>query len=508
VNVNGEEPPARVLGRYALYDKIAAGGMAAVHLGRLLGPSGFARTVAIKRLHAQFAEDPEFVSMLLDEARMVARISHPNVVPTLDIVSTDGEVFLVMEYVHGESLARLSRAAEEAGARLPPEMAVTLMIGVLHGLHAAHEACSDRGEPMGIVHRDVSPQNILVGVDGAARVLDFGVAKCVGRLQTTREGQLKGKLSYMAPEQIRGKVSRASDVYAASIVLWELLAGRRLFDGKNEGQILDRVIRGCQKPPSAVATGISPALDAATLRGLSVDPAKRFSTARDMARALEDTGAHAPASKIGEWVESMMTEQLRERRTRIVAIERESASATPNEAPGTREPEDDVDAPTEPAMAPPARSSPVSDQPGSTSVPVTEEVLHTQLSSASISGISRAAAPRVAPRVAVGAVVAIAASALVVSWLRHAPDASPTAANLVVAAAPDPSSLPAPPLDSAEPAPAAPPGLPLPAASPSRPPAQPARRAPAPAAPPSRTHCNPPWTFDSRGVQSFKRECL
>ena len=153
----------RVVGRYALYNAIAAGGMATVHLGRLLGPVGFSRTVAIKRLHAQFASDPEFVSMFLDEARLAARIRHPNVVPTLDVVATGGELFLVMEYVPGESIARLARTLRENHEALPTRILSAIMAGVLHGLHAAHEAKDERGVPLGIVHRDMSPQNVLVG---------------------------------------------------------------------------------------------------------------------------------------------------------------------------------------------------------------------------------------------------------------------------------------------------------------------------------------------------------
>src|SRR5262245_3092434 len=184
-----EHPVERVVGRYALYGEIASGGMATVHFERLLGPVGFSRTVAIKRLHPQFAKDPEFVSMFLDEARLAARIRHPNVVATLDVVATKGELFLVMEYVQGESLSRLARAVMARGENLPPRIVASIMCGVLHGLHAAHEARDQRGEPLGIVHRDVSPQNVLVGIDGTARVVDFGVAKASGRHQSTRKGK-------------------------------------------------------------------------------------------------------------------------------------------------------------------------------------------------------------------------------------------------------------------------------------------------------------------------------
>jgi serine/threonine-protein kinase len=201
----------RVVGRYALHDEIAAGGMATVHIGRLLGPVGFSRTVAIKKLHARIIRD-RFVSMFLDEARVAARVRHPNVIGTLDVVALAGELFLVMEYVHGETLARLMRAVRDAGQSIPVPIIAAVMIGVLDGLHAAHEATNDRGEPLTLVHRDISPHNILVGTDGISRVLDFGIAKAAGRVQTTRDGQLKGKLSYMAPEQIHGNVDTRTDV--------------------------------------------------------------------------------------------------------------------------------------------------------------------------------------------------------------------------------------------------------------------------------------------------------
>jgi serine/threonine protein kinase len=312
----------RVLGRYALYDEIAAGGMATVHIGRLLGPVGFSRTVAIKRLHAQFAKDPEFVSMFLDEARLAARIRHPNVIGTLDVVALSGELFLVMEYVPGESFARLWRSARDSGRPIPVPIVVAIMVTVLEGLHAAHEATNDRGEPLGIVHRDVSPHNILVGTDGVARVLDFGVAKAAGRLQTTREGQLKGKISYMAPEQIQGTVDRTTDVYAASVVLWEALTGRRLFFAENEARTLANVLYPKVEPPSRLARGVSAALDAIVLKGLDPNPANRFATAREMARALQMAVPPAPAFAVSDWVESTAGTTIQSRASRVASIER------------------------------------------------------------------------------------------------------------------------------------------------------------------------------------------
>jgi len=310
--------------------------MATVHLGRLLGPVGFSRTVAIKRLHAQFASDPEFVSMFLDEARLAARIRHPNVVPTLDVVATGGELFLVMEYVPGESIARLARTLREHHQTLPTRVLSAIMAGVLHGLHAAHEAKDERGVPLGIVHRDMSPQNVLVGTDGVARVLDFGVAKAAGRMQTTREGQIKGKLSYMPPEQLRGaEVGRQSDIYAAGVMLWELVTGKRLFAGDNEGAIVAKILDGHVEVPSKVLMhGMSQhqtlndstlrsleSLDATIMRALAMKPEERFATAREMAQEIERKLVPATGSEVADWVEHIASEVLTTRASIVAEIE-------------------------------------------------------------------------------------------------------------------------------------------------------------------------------------------
>ncbi|HTQ43753.1 MAG TPA: serine/threonine-protein kinase [Polyangiaceae bacterium] len=319
---------ARQIGRYLLFGEIAAGGMATVHFGRLSGPAGFSRTVAIKRLHAQYAKDPDFVSMFLDEARLAARIRHPNVVPTLDVVQTDEEMFLVMEYVQGESLAKLLRAVRSMMTTSDVRIVATIMSGVLHGLHAAHEAKSEQGEPLNIVHRDVSPQNILVGTDGVPRVLDFGVAKAVGRLQTTRQGQIKGKLSYMAPEQLHNQpVTRQSDIYAAAVVTWESLTGQRLFRGDNEAAIVTAVLQAPIRPPSHVGVHVPLAFDRVVLRGLERDPSYRYQTAREMALDLERCAGIAPASEIGEWVESLAHDELFKRNAHIAEIESVSSES-------------------------------------------------------------------------------------------------------------------------------------------------------------------------------------
>ena len=325
-DMESERSQPRRIGRYLLYGPIASGGMASVHLGRLLGEAGFSRTVAIKRILPQFADAPELAASLLDEARIVSRIQHPNVVPTIDLITDDDEAFLVMEYVRGESLARLLRGARSRGEKVPSGIVASIVCGFLHGLHAAHEALGESGEPLGIVHRDISPENVLVGVDGVPRLLDFGIAKARGRLSTTRGGQLKGKLAYMAPEQILcAEVSRRTDVYAAGIVLWEALTGQRLFDGPNEAVIIASALERPFTPPSVIAPEVPAALDAVVERALERNEAGRYPSARELAIAVEHAAPLASPRAVGEWVERLAGDVLAKRAERVSWIESASA---------------------------------------------------------------------------------------------------------------------------------------------------------------------------------------
>jgi eukaryotic-like serine/threonine-protein kinase len=321
---------ARRIGRYLICGELAAGGMATVHIGRLLGPVGFARTVAIKRLHPQFAKDPEFVSMFLDEARLAARIRHPNVVPVLDVVASDGELFLVMDFVIGESVSRLCRLAGPAREGVPVRIAVAILCGALQGLHAAHETRGEKGDALGIVHRDISPQNILLGNDGAARLIDFGIAKAMGRVHSSQSGQLKGKLPYMAPEHVRGEATKQSDVFSAGVVLWELIAGRRLFAGETEIETFTNVLQAEIKAPSklrrdtmrgAVEPTVARRLDDVILKSLERDVTKRFGTAREFAIALERVIPPASTLEVSEWMESAASEVLKLRFERVAEVE-------------------------------------------------------------------------------------------------------------------------------------------------------------------------------------------
>jgi len=325
VEPGSDSLPRSIVGRYALYDALASGGMATVHIGRLMGVGGFSRTVAIKRLHPHLANDRDFVAMLLDEARLVVRIRHPNVVPVVDVVQDNDELLLVMEYVQGEPLNVLMRLAADRGERVPLKMARAMMAGILHGLHAAHESMDEKGEPLGIVHRDVSPQNVIIGIDGVARVLDFGIAKATGRLQMTRDGELKGKTPYMSPEQLRGEaVDRRTDIYAAAVLFWEMLTTRRLFTGQTQPEIAYKVLEQEIALPSTIAEDIPPEVDAIVMRGLARDPEDRFATALEMAIAVEELGDLATARTTGAWVEEKGSDRLRERAAIVAAIESSS----------------------------------------------------------------------------------------------------------------------------------------------------------------------------------------
>jgi eukaryotic-like serine/threonine-protein kinase len=293
--------PVRVVGRYLVCTPLASGGMATVHLGRLLGLQGFTRTVAIKQLHPQFARDPEFVSMFLDEAKLASRIHHPNVVAPLDVVALEGEIFIVMEYVHGEALSRLMDLA--GTAPLPAPIACSILIQVLLGLHAAHEATDERGNALSIVHRDVSPQNILLGEDGQAKVVDFGIAKAARRVHSTADRKLKGKLGYMSPEQLRLQaIDRRSDVFSAGIVLWELLTGHKLFPFGEPAAVVAKMLEFQPQAPSVLQRTISPELDQVVLRALQIDPEQRFQDARAMATELKEACAPAGVLDVAAWV--------------------------------------------------------------------------------------------------------------------------------------------------------------------------------------------------------------
>jgi serine/threonine-protein kinase len=300
-----------VFGRYLISRPIASGGMAQVHLGVLA--DGGSRVFALKRLHDDLTTEQQFTAMLFDEARIATSMRHRNVVTTYGAEIVDGNVCVVMEYVAGISLSQLIRAASPAA--IPPRIAAAIVAGALRGLHAAHEAVDYCGQSLGVVHRDVSPQNILLGADGVPRVLDFGIAKAARRLQTTRAGELKGKLAYMAPEQLLSdEVDRRTDIRAAGVVLWESLTSEPLFHGESEGHTVAKVMDGCQTCPSEIAPEVPAELDAIVMRALAQYPEDRFATALDMAEALDAVFAADPVHpwELAAWMNQLASAQLRE----------------------------------------------------------------------------------------------------------------------------------------------------------------------------------------------------
>ncbi len=330
-----EVEPLRI-GRYALWGEIASGGMASIHYGRVIASDGCPKAVAVKRLHGRHAEDDEFVSMFLDEARVAARVRHPNVIATLDVVSSSGELLIVMEYVEGETLARLIGAAVGSGHHMPFRVAASVAGQLLRGLHAAHEACGEGGQRLNLVHRDISPQNVLIGTDGVARVLDFGVAKAATHVQTTQRGKIKGKLGYMAPEQLLGEsCDRRADIFAAGIVLWESLTGRRLFRGSDIAEVVHKVTEAEVPPPSAVAASIPVELEAVVMRALERKPEDRYASAKEFADALDAAIEPASVADVVDWVATAGRERLRKRATLIASLEARAdrASQRPFRAP-------------------------------------------------------------------------------------------------------------------------------------------------------------------------------
>jgi serine/threonine-protein kinase len=479
-----------VVGRYVLHAPIARGGMATIHLARLLGAEGFSRMVAAKRLHPQFVEDEEFVEMFLDEARIASKIHHPNVVPVLDVVQSGTEVILVQEYIHGIALDKLLRASGHTRRPLPVEVVVAIVSDMLAGLSAAHEARDELSEPLGIVHRDVSPQNVLVGVDGVARLLDFGVAKAANNAHVTRVGVFKGKIAYSAPEQLRGTTTRASDLYAAAVVLWEALAGRRLHPGMSEAELVAAVSSG-------VAPGLLDGVDRAALpperwallqalapvvaRAMAFAPEERHATAAELLDAVRAAAPGATATEVSRWVKLLGKEYLEGRERLIVAEEstwRQRASAVPAAAEPT--------------------SAPASDAAGSLRASVLPAVQ------------ARAQAHRAV--VTALAVIGALLACVVMLLARRAPEPVTVAAPALPAAPP----LVAPEVPTVVPAATATPPAsasadagPAPTASP-RPPARAVPYVPRANASPqaaTSTDCSPPFYFDGK-KKIFKPGCL
>jgi serine/threonine-protein kinase len=329
-----ESTTLETIGRYEVVGRLAVGGMAEILLGRLRGPSGFERAVVIKRILPHLAEQPAFVDMFLDEARLAARIQHRNVVQVHELGQDEQNLFLTMEYLEGENTAGIVRRSLITEQDLGPALCAYIVAEACAGLHAAHELLGPDGNPLGLVHRDVSPQNIFVTYTGGVRVLDFGIAKAADRTAHTEVGQLKGKFEYMAPEQCRGKaIDRRCDIFALGIVLYELLTRRRLFKRDSKLAVLEAVCREMPAPPSHVVPGCPESLDRVVLKALSKHADGRHATAADLRRELmavvrELMGSEEPDEALVALMQRLFSDRIAEKNAMLGRVRSGGAVGT------------------------------------------------------------------------------------------------------------------------------------------------------------------------------------
>jgi eukaryotic-like serine/threonine-protein kinase len=321
----GDVGAGHTLGRYELLVPIAQGGMAVVWAARMKGTRGFQKIVAVKTMLPELSQDPQFEEMFLAEAGLASRIRHPHVCEILDLGEQDGLIYIVMEWIDGEPLSQLARAARQKGG-VPLLVALRLTLNAALGLHAAHELKDEMGELIGLVHRDVSPQNILVTYDGVVKIVDFGVAKATAEADqgATKDGQLKGKVPFMSPEQALGKdVDRRTDVFALGIVLYQLLAAKHPFRGDNDMVTLRRI---CDKEPAPrlkdAMPGCPQLLDDLVMKALDKDAAQRFQSMAEFARALDRAIAELklsgqPDEDVTLFVKGMLGDRAEKRRAAI-----------------------------------------------------------------------------------------------------------------------------------------------------------------------------------------------
>lgn len=280
--------PLTRLGRYELVARLAVGGMAEVFLARHGELSGFKTLVVVKKVLPNLAENPEFISMFLDEARIASLLDHPNVVRIVEVGRAANDYFLAMELVQGKPLASLVRRAIDRQKPLDPKLAALIVAHACQGLHHAHGVSDSEGRPLGLVHRDVSPKNVLISFEGSVKVIDFGIARAMGRLSETSTGGMKGTVGYMSPEQAKSEViDRRSDIFAAGVVLWEALCCRRLFKKDNDFASMRALIYEPIPTPTSVVPSVPPALEQIVMKALNRDPRARFQTALEMSSALE-----------------------------------------------------------------------------------------------------------------------------------------------------------------------------------------------------------------------------
>lgn len=372
--MNGTQP--QVFGKYLLIRRIAVGGMAEIFLAKVQGAQGFQRDVVIKRILPTYSEDEAFVTMFIDEARIAARLHHPNIVQIYDFDRCDDFYYIAMEYVNGRDLRKVLDRGIKSGKRITPVRTAQILADIAAGLKHAHEATSDDGQPLNIVHRDVSPHNIMLAFSGEAKILDFGIAKAAARSTRTRAGTVKGKCSYMSPEQARGRpLDGRSDLFALCAIGWEMLTARKLFQGESDFEILNHVMSQEVPAPSSLNREVPPELDAILLRGLERDLDRRYPDMATLERELRNfifrNARGLDEVAVGPYLQDLFAEELdRGTSTQVPLTPSPQATRTPEPGRATRTPEP---AP-EPVAPPPAAVPEPTDGPPSqpTSAPVSD----------------------------------------------------------------------------------------------------------------------------------------
>jgi serine/threonine-protein kinase len=304
-------PPGQdVLGKFRLVARLGKGGMGEALLAVATGSQGFKKLMVVKRLHERLSDDERMRELFLEEARLAARLSHPNVVQTYEVGCEGATLLMAMEYLEGQNLSRIGRVWPRP---VDPRLVARIVSDALAGLHYAHDLQDFNGHPLGIVHRDVSPQNFIVTYDGMVKVLDFGVAKSANQPLVTEAGVLKGKIAYMSPEHFDGPIDRRADVFGVGIVLWELLCGRRLFASESMQRTVHAVLQSQADAPSTIVPSLPGELDDIALRALEKNPANRYQTALEMRQALEryldDSGPPVRQEDLGALVTTLFQDE-------------------------------------------------------------------------------------------------------------------------------------------------------------------------------------------------------
>ena len=424
----------RMLGKYQLIAEIARGGMGVVYLAMIQGPGKFNKLVVVKELKPEMVEEPAFLTMFLDEARLAARLSHPNIVQTNEVGNDGDRYFMAMDYLDGRGLDQVRRRARTAGFGLSAPMQLRVLCEMLAGLDYAHALTDFDGSPLNIVHRDVSPQNVFLTFDGQIKLLDFGIAKAADSMHETHAGVLKGKVSYMSPEQARGhKVDARADVFSAGIMLWEALTGQRLREGKNDQEKLWALVSADVPRASSVKPWVPPELDEICARAMAWDRDERYPTAgalqQDLERYLAVTGTNVTARDVGACV----TEMFREDRATTQGVIEAHVARARGASSRDAIPIIDVSSRSRSGLGPTpsderrvadSRSAPGLDSPGAESA---------DLASAAPSGTSKAARLRSLRPLLVaagaGAVAVVVIIVLIAQLARPADDTSPSAAS-------------------------------------------------------------------------------